>query len=254
MKNLNKKKIATVLAILGVAFLSGCGSGNNGSTAPVVGTSNGLYGLGVGAGGCVPITQPISFQINGAYFDSSNLVGGQIPQTGTSIGQFAGIGAGGGIVGSYVGSNWTYGTVSMQINSMGAYQSGIYNSQYPSYQVPYSGYPQYAPNNPYGSYGSVNPNQAVVQGSIQISPSMINTIMSQMSPYGYGGYPSPYNTGMQQGLFAYPGVSPQPLGAGGGYPCVSQVAMNIGHSGFQLYGGQVFLYMNGTANGYVLQF
>jgi len=248
MRSMNPTRIATVLAILAAGLLSGCGNNDSSNGALTTGSTFGYGSLG--SGGCVPVTQPFSFQMNGAYYDNYNIVGGQLPYTGSSIGQSGILGVGGSFQGQFVGSNWAYGTVTMALSSASAYNTGYYNSQYGVYS-PYSGYPSNAYYNPYSAGGSINPNSVVAQGTIQVGAAMIQQIISDAQSYMYS-YPGSYSSGLNQGFFSYPGVQQNALGSG--TPCVSQVAVNIGHSGYQLYGGQVFLYMNGTANGYVLKF
>lgn len=80
---INKKKVATVLAISGLALLTGCGSSSNN------GSVSGVPGAVVGAGGCIPITSlasnmAIGFTATGMYAGNPQsgdmrVLAGQIP-------------------------------------------------------------------------------------------------------------------------------------------------------------------------------
>jgi hypothetical protein len=235
MKTGQMTQRASVLALFAAVILSGCGSGNN--TEGAIGAAGGYqWNNGVVVGqGCVPVNQPISFQINGAYVDSANILGGQLPYAG-SVGQTVGVGGAAAMQGGQYFGQSAYGQV--VLNTI---YNGAYNGAYP-----YQNYPGYNSGSyyGYGQYTGMNSNVVNLQGSVIASPAMVNQMWAGGSFSPYGGYSS---TG---GLFTIPGAG----GVIGQGPCVSNVAVNIGHWNNQLYGGQVFLYMNNSYNGYVLQF
>lgn len=93
-----KSKPMILLLLSFIAFATGCGksNGKNSATNRQFGYGNGYNnGYGLPGGGCAPIQpgMPIPFTLNGAIFDSANLV--------ANPGQ-AMIGGGGGGLGNYV--------------------------------------------------------------------------------------------------------------------------------------------------------
>jgi hypothetical protein len=257
------KRIATALAIAGVsAVLVGCGSSNN--TVPAVLPGSTIPGIGglPGGGGCVPITQPIPFTGQNIYFSYSSIVGGYVPGASQPIGQVV-------IGGAVAGGQFTRDAVDMyiamnvipaQMTYGGQYPPGYPGSIYPGgaqyptvppgYQYPTtSGIPGY---NQYAGFGQT-PGAANVQGMIQIKPATQQEIMLQFGG-GYGGYGTIPGVPGQPGYPSYPGypttgVPGQYPGAYGQVPCVSSVAFNLGNYDGILYGGFVWLYLNGTQHG-----
>lgn len=276
--NTNKwKRVATALAILGLPILAGCGQNQ-----PIQNIPGGQYpgipggyipGSPVGNGQCMPISMPIVFSGQGVYADYANIVGGRIPYSGQQIGQIFPGGAPGG-----VGGMMTYNTMPNRPDGAVTLTLGQnFGGQPYGGQVPYAGYPnQYtAPmpsQMPYMPWTGAQPgyvpqtwgpNLATIMGQIQISPMVQQDIMMRVQmgqiPIGYG------QMGGMPGQF--PGQMPGQMPFGYGQPgygqnyygqniCVSSIAMNMGKWDTQglIYGGQIYLYLNGTMHGYVLHF
>ncbi len=280
MKRANSKSIATAIAILSLAILSGCGS-NPQSNTPING-ANGLYpgGVGgmIGGGGCVPVSTPISFQAQGVYADYANLVMGRLPSTGQQVGQVV-VGAGSMMAN---GGYNSYATYPGRVN--GAMTLSLGQGNYGQVGLPYSGYPygssnvgmnttplmtgmnnmysQYPAQNGYAS-SNWNAMTSSATGMIQLSAAAQQQIMYmvQSNPSMYGGYGgmtgmNGYNTGMMN----MPGYNTGMTGMNGMYgmssACVSSIAMNIGKwdSYRLIYGGTVYLYLNGSTHGYAATF
>ncbi len=268
MKRANSKSIATAIAVLSLAILSGCGS-NPQSTSPVMGANGSMYpGMGgIGGGGCAPISQPISFQAQGVYADYANLVMGRLPSTGQQVGQVA-VGTGAGVGAMNTGSS--YATYPGRSN--GAMSLTLGQGNYGQVGLPYSGYPYGSQNvgmnttplmtgmnNMYSQYPSQNgmassnwnAMSASATGVIQLSAAAQQQIMYlvQSNPQAYGGYgmnTGGYNQGYNQGYNTGYGSN----------VCVSSIAMNIGKwdSYRLIYGGTVYLYLNGSTHGYAATF
>jgi hypothetical protein len=120
--------------------------------------------------------------------------------------------------------------------SMNVYSQQYNQGAYP----PYPGYPTGTAPSPYPSTGMGQAQTASVTGFLQLNPATVQDIAFKFSG-GMGGY-------------TQPGYFPQP-----GYPqqqqlCVSGIAMNLGHYYNYIYGGAVYLYLNGTNHGYVVPF
>jgi hypothetical protein len=251
MRRLTLNKVAPALAAFCLAILSGCQQAQ-----PVIG-GGGYGGLpGMGAGGCVPITSPISFTAQNIYQDYARLIGGFLPYSGGQpIGQVMvggyGMAGGGAYPGGYGGytyasQNGSDGYITMTLST------GMYGMGYGQMQIPYQGYP-YQNAAPYpnaggfnqipwnGSSGYVpgswNPNTMSAMGSLQLSQLVIQDIMLQS----------------QMGMFGYGGMGGMGYGMG---PCVSGISFQLSkwdQTGM-IYNGNVYLYLNGTQNGYVLYF
>jgi hypothetical protein len=103
----------------------------------------------------------------------------------------------------------------------------------------------------YGQYPSQWQTKTVnVQGTLQLSYLVIQDIMARFAGNGgvptvQNGYPNYY--GQQGGNFWFPQPGQQQV-------CASGIAMNVGHYHTTVYGGQVYLYLNGTDHGYILYF
>ena len=247
MKPVRLKRLATALAIAGVsAVLVGCGSHNNDSaTAPIVTSPNGTIPGTVlpGGGGCVPINQAIPFTAQGIYFSYANIVGGYVPGNQQPIGQvvIGGAAQGGQFSRNAVDLNISMNIIPNQVQYNGQYPTGYPNSIYPG-TVP-TGYqnPQYSGIPGYNTYGQT-PGLANATGVITINPATQQEIMAQFGGMTTGttGYPytqNPYGTG-----------TTYPYGTGQ-VPCVSGIAFNLGNYNGVLYGGFVWLYLNGTQHG-----
>ncbi len=219
MKRARKSKFALVVTLIVAALLVGCGKSDPmGETAPTVpGVNAGVPGTGSGI--CVPINQPIPFTGSQIYFDWANIMGGQLPY-GQGVGQMV---IGGGATGGPYQRSGVDGAISMNITPV--------TGTAPQYQQ----YPT-APSfwNPTQTWNSQpgydqNSKTANATGMIQISQQTQQDIMYN---FGGGAY-----TGTTQSM-----------------PCVSGIAMNVGHYYTTIYGGNVYLYLNNTTSGYILYF
>lgn len=243
MKVQTKPIFVTLMAAMIGLTMSGCGKSNSNDSNSIYSQNGGFPGVypptgGQVSGQCAPITGPIPFTVQNAYLDFANLIGGQIPFS-QAVGTMY-IGGGGG--GQFNGSG-SDGTISMNLVNAGYAQQG--------YQ-PYSGYPQqsqygYSGQMAYGgsSYvsggGQIQLSQLVIQdivykvqtGQIQIGMNMQQYPQQYPQQYGYPQY------GQQ--------INPQQI-------CVSAIAMNIGRYNNTLYGGSVYLYLNGSSRGYIMRF
>ncbi|RYZ60722.1 MAG: hypothetical protein EOP09_20845 [Proteobacteria bacterium] len=139
-----------------------------------------------------------------------------------------------------------YGSIALDLNNLGAY-GGAYSG------LPYSGYPaqsmwgQTQTGNlawgstgayPYGYNNTATGNQtATGQGIITLSSTAMQAILYKIQ------------TGELQ-----IGVNPQIAMQQPQSICISGVALNVGHYTTTIYGGNVFLYLNGTSRGYIMQF
>lgn len=252
------RRLATALAIAGVsAVLVGCGSSNNTTPAVIPGTTVPTAG-GVlpGGGSCAPITGPIPFTGQGIYFSYTSIVGGYVPGSAQPIGQVVvgGAATGGQFSRNAVDVNISMNVIPAGMSYGGTYPPGYPNSIYPGtiptgYQYPttsgITGYPGYA------GFGQ-SPGTASVQGVLTINPADQQAIMLQFGSGSYGtipGYPGTY-PGSNPGTYpsTYPGAYPG-TGAYGQVPCVSGVAFNLGNYNGILFGGYVWLYLNGTQHG-----
>jgi hypothetical protein len=246
--NLNKKKIAAVMALSSLALLTGCGSSQNNQAAvppPAVGAG------GYGAGGCIPInsTTQIPFTATNMYLGSgqygdAHVMAGAIPYK-QAYGQVILGGAaaptaptGYGYGGQFMGKRVDGTTISLNVTAGGA-------------AVPptYSGYP----SNGYGTSGNVTAN-----GYIQVSPFIQQVLMqSAANSGGYGntGFPMPSQYPNQ-----YPNQYPAgyPGGVAGGQACVSNIAIDLQHGTGSyanwLYLGSIYFFVNGTQHGLALDF
>jgi hypothetical protein len=239
MKRTKIQRMVAVIAVAGLPLLTGCGSSspsNNGGVGGVPGAQ--FPGV---PGGCVPITAQIPFTATNIYFDWANIVGGTIPQSGQSVGQIV---VGGSPTGGQYQRSGVDGTISMNI--MPSQQ--VAGSPYPTY--PTGTYP--IPGQYSTGYGAgYNSKLANAQGFVQISAQTQQDIMYrvQMGQIQIPGYTGGY--GYPSGGYGYP--YPQP-GTQQTQICVSQIAINVGHYYSTIYGGNVYLYLNGTQHGYVLYF
>lgn len=282
--NQAKRAAAAALALIPLALI-GCGKSNtNPSTAPALPTSaaqNGMYpGMGNFAGTCIPITQPIPFTGSGVYFDWANIVGGRVPYSYQQVGQMM---VGGTPTQGQYTRQGSDGTISMNISQGGAYPGQTPYQGYPggTMPIPQNGYIQGAGyanqnwmSNPYQQQSQSN-----VQGTIVLSQLVQQDIMYriQMGQIPLTGIPG-MNGGMNGAMNYYGPQMPfngtgfagqnqfMPLNGqmpygynqqampNGQQICVSGIAVNVGHYYNTVYGGNVYLYLNGTNNGYILYF
>lgn len=246
MKRFKMKNLISAVAVATLPLLVGCGSS---SPTAGVGTVPGAQypGYPGAPGGCVPISAQIPFTATNIYFDWANIVGGSIPQSGQSVGQVM---VGGSPTGGQYYRSGVDGTISMNIVQS---QQGFGGTPYPTY--PQGAYP--VPSQ-YPSYNTgYNNKLANATGFLQISGQTQQDIMYKVQlgqiqipgfSGGYGQYPMQYPN-------QYPGQFPgQYPGAQQNQICVSQIAFNVGHYYNTIYGGNVYIYLNGTQHGYILYF
>jgi len=232
-----KKRLVLALTVAStLALLTGCGTGSSTGPYPPGGVPQPLPGL---PAGCAPITSPVGFTASNIYFSWSSVIGGILPNNGQSVGQVI---VGGAAAGGPYQRSGVDGSISMNITPM--------NTAQPTYGTSYST----------GYYGGTATQTANATGIVTISPQVQQQIMmayggtsgSYYPTYGTSyptSYPSTYPS-------TYPGTMPmtQMPTMGGQQVCVSGIAFNLGHYGTTLYGGNVFLYLNGTQRGYALYF
>lgn len=236
MNSPRKDRIAIALAFASILALTGCGHANN--VTPIPQPITGFPGYGqVGSGGCIPINQPIGFGGTGIYFDWANIVGGMLPQSTQPMGSM-------GVINGYPqqgGIGQTY----QRSGSDGMITMSVTSAQSPYGSAPYPGYPSGTFPSPYGQqYPYTQPYQQQVQGlvnatgSIAISPLVQSDIIFRTGGGVAPGYPT------------QPGYPAQ-----GNVPCVSGIAINLGHYYSTIYGGYVYLFLNGSQqHGYALSF
>lgn len=232
MKLHTLRKVAAAIVVLSAATLTGCGkSGSSNSTGTL--PPGGGPGGPIQTGACVPISGAIGFQGSNIYFDSANIIGGLIPNSQTQVGQM-GVGSGGGS-GPYQRQAMD-GTITMNVYNSQTQYPGQYPGQNPQYPN------QYPTQQPQGPSQVAN-----VSGTLYLSQATQADIMYRFG--GQGQYPQPYPTYPGQYPGQYPNQYPQQQQV-----CVSGIAMNLGHYNTYLYGGAVYLYINGTNRGYVVPF
>jgi hypothetical protein len=219
MKRSYIEKTAIALAFFGTMALTGCGGSSGGGIAGlggVAGSAYGAYGNASSSGQCIPITSPIGISGQSDYWDGINLLAGYIPQG--TVGTLVVTGAASGGQFQRTGAD---GTLSLNVISQAAYSG-----------VPYSGYTGYSG---YGTNYGVSPTQVEIQGYLQLNSYAIQAIGSAYSYNPYGSvYGSAYGTGT--------------------VPCVSNISMNMGTEGYTLYGGNVYLWINGSSSPVTIQF
>lgn len=217
----NQKSVAMTAMTIAMLLVSGCGKGSssNGSGGSAGQINPGTPGYpGYGNGGCVPITGAVPFTANNIMFDYANIIGGPVPGM-QAYGQITVGGAYGTQYqyGQYMG-NSPYGSISMSIGQTNYNNNGQY------------GYNQ----NGYASgTGSVTLSMLAQQeliGLVQSGAIPLN-IQNNQQYNPYGGY----------------SINPAQI-------CVSAIAIDVGHYYNQVYGGYVWLYLNGTQHGYRMQF
>lgn len=252
------------LALIVLPLLTACGQQqpaalNNNNVWNPFGNNGGIVG------GCAPITGPITFSGQQVYMDYANIVGGFLPYSANNLGQiYVGAGAMGlpqAGFGQQMSSNYgAYGQMQMVVTQLLGFsgQMGLPYQGYPfqnTAQFP-TGFPQQPWTGGNFMPNSWNPNFVSVQGSIQLSPNVISIIMSQMGFGNMGAFGGTYPFSNFQNPFQnfqYPGTF-NGFGQFGQVPCVSTMGMNVGRWNNLIYGGQVFLYINGTQNFATIEF
>ena len=184
-----------------------------------------VVGNGSPINGCIPLNQPIGFQANGMYMDNQSIYAGMIPyvdkfKPGFKVGQVVPT-VGGTVIGAYQPVQNQWGTLdgNMNLNTVGN--------------------------------GTANGTITLSRTKLQIIYGLFGLNYSSLStPYTGGvpqtGFPS---LGMP---FNAPGMTQTQLQQQA--PCVSGIAISLSHYGTTLYGGRVYLYLNGSQHGDYLQF
>jgi hypothetical protein len=250
MNQTNIKRAAIALAALALPALMGCGKSNNDAAAtsgsvPAYYNGSGYYnGYAIGSAGCIPLTgQAIPFTISQMYFDSANLVAGRMPRTGQVVGQVM-------VAGGYAPQG--YGSTFYRQGVDGTLQISVNQTNLGAYSgSPYTGYP-------YSQQYSQTAGLRDGTGVLQINPQTLQDIQYQFSGGGYygsawGGQPAT-QYGASYPTQYYPNQFPQFTGQYQSQICVSGIAIEMGHYNQTLYGGNVYLYLNGSDHGYVIPF
>ncbi len=247
IRKTDRRKLAAILTIATLAFMTGCGSSSQPAppppgAAPGPAQPGGAYG----SGSCVPLntTSVIGFTANSMYFGTYGAAQvkagiipfqqpyGQVILTGPGF-QPAPVNPGYGSA-IYTGNRVDGTTITLNVTA---------------------GAPQ-IPGQPYGQVGNVN-----ATGFVQISP-LVQQVLFQIAgggtyatpgsyfsyPGQYPGYPPQYPQGYPPGTYP-PGGSP-------GQVCLSGLAIDMQHTLYsnQLYLGTLYFYLNGTPHGLALDF
>ena len=244
------KLILAAIVVTSLAIFTGCGK-TEPPPGPPPGVGGGVPVPGPIPGiGCISPNGPIGFTAtNIHYVPWAEIVAGQIPPNGGSalFTRFAGQSQGQVSVQpgvAYPAQNPyaynPYGGNSLQ--GMG------YTGSISINVTPQNSTPNY--NNSLGGYyGSdlANATGVITPNPSYVNPSYMNP--SQGYPQGYPSYPS------YPGYQSYPGYLPmqptQPVTPQG---CVTGVAIALNISGGTLFSGNVYLYLNNTGHGIVLEF
>jgi hypothetical protein len=226
MKNKKTNRFAIAVAIASIPILAGCGKSNN-TPPPVVTTAPGAV---IGGGACIPINAAqIPMTGTNIYFDWANIRGGQIPG-GMTFGQMlqGGITSGGPYQRSGVDGVISLNIIPNTATYPGGYYPGPYQGSYPGTTPSYQG-PATTAN---------------LTGYVSISQVTQQDILATFG----GTYGGTYG-----GITPYPGTMPQPYSPTN-VPCVTGIAIDVGHYNNIIYGGNVYLYLNNTQHGYALYF
>jgi hypothetical protein len=166
---------------------------------------------------------PVTFFGQGVMMSTAQIAGGLAP-SGQMIGQIFVQGAGG-VAGGQLSRQGSDGTISMSVTMGNVMQQ------------------------PWPTQGGVS-----VQGTLQLSQLAANDLMFKFQrgalPMGAGGMGMPGMPGMPGfpgGGFPQPGIGMQNI-------CVSHIGMQLGYYGTTIYGGQVWLYVNGSNMYYTMYF
>jgi hypothetical protein len=244
MNSLKSNLIILTSLIVGLA--SSCGKSNNTNTQGQINPGYPGYpgqpGY-PGTGQCIPITGNITFAAQNIYMDYANLVGGQIPFAPQAVGSII-------TGGAYTQPVVAGGQQLVGMGSDGNLQMIVSSAQMVN-TVPYTNYPQQSQFPSSQQYWGTQPpmqgNQLInATGSLQLSQLVIQDIVYKV----------------QTGQIQIPGLAQQVYN---GYPqttaqinpqsiCVSAIAINVGRYYGRIYGGNVYLYLNGTSHGYRMMF
>jgi len=247
MTKFNQGSLAIILAVLSLSATStGCGTlinGANGGYGPAAGYTQFAASAPVGTFGspltntqvpsCVPLDQPIGFQATGIYMDSLSIYAGAIPSIidknqplGATAGQVT-LSTGGTVVGAYQPQqdqqNTLDGNISINITPTSSIQG------------------QTAP-------GMAPMSNANASGTLTLSQSKLQIIYGLFG-LNYGNQSTPYLGAVP---FNTPGMTQIQLQEQ--TPCASSIAISLNHYGTLLYGGRVYLYLNGKQRGDYLEF
>lgn len=233
MKRLKKNSVAIALAAASLPLLMGCGS-QNGSGSSIGYIPGSVVG---GVGSCIPVNAygtnaQIPFTGSNAQFTPLSIRAGKIPSSATNepyAGQTFGTTVMGGSVtgGPYQKSNMSGDTISMNI------QPGAYAQPYQPYPTTYPTYPTTYPT---------QTSNAAINGFVTLGSGKLQEIAYF---FGNGGYQQPYSP--------YNPYAPMPT-MPQSTACISGIAMNLGVQNSQLFGGNVYLYLNNSQNGVSIWF
>jgi hypothetical protein len=170
------------------------------------------------------LNQPIGFRATGIYMDNQSIYAGIIPPlvdklqpTGAVVGQVV-PSSGAAMIGAFQ-------TIQNQL--------GMIDGSLSLSATPLSG-----------------TGGAIAAGTIILSQTKLQIIYGLFG-LNYSNLNSPYSGGIPQVGFPNVGMSfPQTQQA----PCVSGIGISMTHFGTTLYGGRVYLYLNGSQHGDYLQF
>ena len=234
-----KRRALAALVVASLPLFTACGSSDPAKTSPL---GSGLNGLpGYGGGGCVPITSQIPFIAQGAQTQFwgngqlAKIVAGTIPQTPSGT---LGI----------LSSPGTYGTVA--IGTVSA-SGGSYMLSRPEAAMQLAVTSPYASNTgyPQQSWGMSQTSSSVqATGFLQLTSYGVQNILSKVQ---YGQVQIPGLTATQNtnpyygGTTGYTTINPSQI-------CVSGLAFSLNSSNGMLGNGNIYLYLNGTAHGVVI--
>lgn len=236
------KRIAAILvAGLSAMTLGGCKPASSSTPNNVGGVGSGL----AGAGGCIPVNQPISFTGTGVYFDWNDIIGGQIPGA-QAVGQmYIGGNAAGG---PYTRNQPNWASIRMSVTPAAQSNQYGYNQGYQQNLDNYTGPANITGVVQLSQLALTDLTNMVASGQIPIQPTGV------APGYGYG------NGYMPQPVYGQPGYGQpgygQPINQG--QICVSQIAVKLGHYHTTITGSfpgaGVYLYLNNSQHGYRLTF
>ena len=243
MKSLKHALVAT-FAATALTVLSGCGA----TDSTVIGTGN--TGVTGANGACIPLTGQIPFTINGGQIYNRKLQVGLIPPSQQMIWNNAGNG-------QSVGTVITGGAISQNSNLVG---QGV-DGQLVLGLTQTNNNTAANNTNPYNALGGYYDNSVMTvngTGYLQIAPATRADIAYQVTTGAIQipGLAGTTNTGLNAGYNAYNPYANTTTLINESQICVSGIAIsiNIYQDWQSLYLGDVFLYLNNTQHGYILQF
>lgn len=214
----NKPIMLTVLALFSIAFTSSCGRQGNNLNNPY---GNGYYGVlntnTPTMAGSVPVSaQRVSFEIQNAFATTQTISGGLVPFSPTSSGFVTSLNS---------NSISTSGTLS-SLAGMNAYGSSV--------SIGVDGVGSMAA--PSGNWGA-----SAAYGFSPFTNGMTGTRLNIRGTITISATDAALMNGFQGGLV-------------GSALSITSVGLMLNYFGNQLFMGQVYLYLNGTNHGYILQF